>query len=190
MNYNYLIYILLNPALISCWEGKQLAAPEYYNNPTPVDLNKIQFNGYFTNISRYDYPIEKYPALNPVFFTPNNNILVSHGAYTDSALFTCKYYEQSFKPRSFGKYIIKGDTIFAFVPVAVSKGDGAFYGIYNLNFKGIIVNRNLITDWGAVPPFPKRIGKRDFEDIANTGLFKAHDLKFIETDAVKCLPVQ
>lgn len=183
-----LICIVIALSLISCWTGKQLDAPAYYENPAPVDTGKLRFDGYYTNISELNYPHDNYTALNPVFFTPKNKIYGSHGArtITDSTLFTCKFYKQ-LDPANLGVYVIEGNKISAFVRVVVSMGEGAWYGIYNLHFSGTIVNKESIINWKAVPPFPKRIKKRDIENSQNDGIFREHDMKFIQADSIKCL---
>lgn len=181
-------YITITLGLMSCWAGKQLDAPAFYQNPAPADTGKIRLDGYYTNISKPNYPPQKYTAVNPVFFTPKNRIYVSHGSHiiTDSALFTCKFYRQ-LPPADLGVYIIEGDKISAFVPVAVAIAGGSFYPVYRLNFTGTIVNKDSITNWKAVPPFPKRIKKSDIENTQNSGIFREHDMKFVRADSIKCL---
>jgi hypothetical protein len=182
----YLSYIIIAVSLLSCFPGKQVDAPSWYENPAPVDTGKVRFDGYYTNISEFDYSRDNYTAVNPVFFTPKNKLYVSHGAYikTDSSLFTCTFYKK-LPAAHLGRYIIEGNKIAAFVPVAVAMGEGAWYGIYNLHFSGTIANKESITNWKAVPPFPKRIKKRDI--AYNSGIFKEHDLLFIQADSIKCL---
>jgi hypothetical protein len=179
--------IIITLSLISCGAGKQLNAPVWYTSLIAVDTAKLHFDGYYTNISRTDYPQDKYPAVNPVFFTSENKIYVSHGSYPDSTLFTCKFYKEKVAATDLGKYIIEGNKIVAFVPVAVAMGGGAYYATYNLNFSGTIVNRNLITSWKAIPPFPEKIEKSIGEGLLNPGIFEAHDMKFIQADSIKCL---
>jgi hypothetical protein len=181
-----LTYIIITLSLISCWTGKQVDAPAYYENPARVDTGKLRFDGYYTSMSRSDYPQHKYTAVNPVFFTPKNRLYVSHGSHiiTDSTLFTCTYYKQ-LDPAELGVYIIEGNKISAFIKMAVAMTEGAWYGIYSLHFSGTIVNKDSITNWKAVPPFPERIKKRDME--YNIGIFKEHDMKFVQADSIKCL---
>lgn len=183
-----LTYTIITLSLMSCWAGKQVAAPAYSVNPMPVDTSKLRYDGYYTNISESDYPQARYIAVNPVFFASGNRIHVSHGAniITDSTLFTCKYYKQ-LNPADLGVYIIEGNKISAFVPVAVAIAGGTFYPTYRLHFTGTIANRDLITNWKAVPPFPKRIKKRVIEDSLNSGIFNEHDLEFIGADSITCL---
>lgn len=183
-----LLYIIITLSLISCWNGKQIDNPAYYENPAPVDTSKVRFDGYYTNSSELGYSQQNYTAVDPVFFTPKNRIYVVHGAntITDSSIFTCKYYKQ-LDTEYLGIYIIEGNKISAFAPVSVAIAGGSFYPIYRLHFTGTIVNKNLITNWKAVPPFPNRIKKRDIENSQNNGLFREHDLKFILADSIKCL---
>ncbi|MGN7722008.1 hypothetical protein [Chitinophaga sp. 22620] len=183
-----LTLFIITVSLVSCLTGKQLDAPAYYEAPAPADTNKLRFDGFYSNTSKPGYPRNKYSAVNPVFFTPKNRIHVSHGAniVTDSSLFTCRYYQQM-NPADLGVYIIEGNKISAFVPAAVAMGEGAWYGIYNLHFSGTIVSKDSITNWKAVPPFPKRIKKRDMENSQNSGIFAEHDLKFIQADSISCL---
>lgn len=182
----WLTFILIILNLVSCWAGKQVATPSWYQNTAPVDTGKVRFDGYYTNISEFNYSNDNYTAVNPVFFTPKNKVYVSHGAYikTDSSLFTCRFYKQ-IPSADLGRYIVEGNKISAFVPVAVALGEGAFYPVYNLHFTGTIAGKDLITNWKAVPPFPKRIKKRDIE--YNIGIFREHDMKFIQADSIKCL---
>lgn len=180
-----LMYVVITACLFSCWAGKQLPAPAYLDQPIPVDSGYIRFDGFYTTIQDPGSSREKYTAVNPVYFINKNKVYVVHGANTDkdSTLFTGKYYQQ-LKPTDFGGYIIKGNKISAFAPVAVAIAGGTFYFVYNLHFAGTIVDENLITDWKAVPPFPKRIKKNDIEEPQNNGIFKAHDLKFIPVDSL------
>jgi len=175
-------------SLISCGAGKQLDAPAWYKIPPPVDTGKLRFDGYYTISNDTGYSLDRYSAVNPVFFTSKNKIYVSHGAYikTDSSLFTCAFYKK-IAPANLGVYIIEGNKITAFVPVVVSIGEGAFYRTYNLHFSGTIVNKESIANWKAVPPFPKKIKKRDLENSQNSGIFLEHNLKFIQADSIKCL---
>lgn len=183
----YLSYIIITVSLISCWTGKQVDAPAWYENPATVDTGKLRFNGYYTNISRADYPQHKYPAVNPVFFTPKNKVYVSHGSYPGNTLFTCKFYKEEIAAADLGKYILEGNKIVAFVPVVVAMGGGSYNAIYYLNFTGTIVNKDLITNWKAIPPFPKKIEKSIKDGLMNPGIFEVHDLKFIQADSIKCL---
>lgn len=182
----YLTYVIITLSLVSCWTGKQVDAPAYYGNPAPVDTGKLRFDGYYTNTSDTGYILHKYTAVTPVFFTPKNKVHVSHGAHiiTDSSLFTCGYYKK-LPAADLGVYIIEGNTISAFAPVAIAMGEGAWYGIYNLHFSGTIVNKDSITNWKAVPPFPKKIKERDME--YNSHVLQAHDMKFIQADSIRCL---
>ena len=181
-------FLFITSILVSCWTGRQVEAPAYYAAPAPADTGKLRFDGFYSNISKAEYPRSEYSAVNPVFFTAKNRISVSHGARLvgDSALFTCKFYKQ-LDPADLGIYIIEGNKISAFVPVTVALGEGALFRTYNLHFSGTIVNKELITNWKAVPPFPKRIKKRDIENSQNRGVFEEHDLKFIEADSIRCL---
>jgi hypothetical protein len=181
-----LIFIIITLSLISCGAGKQLAAPAWYTNPAPVDTGKLRFDGYYTNISKPRYSQHEYTAVNPVFFTSKNKIDVSHGSNTDSSVFTCDYYKR-IKPASLGRYFIEGNKITAFVPVSVAIAGGSIYPVFNLYFTGTIVNKDLITNWKAVPPFPRKIKKEAIENTQNTGIFVEHDMKFIRADSVKCL---
>lgn len=180
--------IIITLSMVSCWTGRQLDAPAWYKNSSPIDTSKLRFDGYYTNISEINYPQRKYTAVDPVFFTPKNTIYVSHGAHiiSDSALFTCKFYKQ-LDPADLGVFIIEGNKVSAFVEVAVAM-PGGWYGLYKLHFNGTIVNRELITNWKAVPPFPKKIDKRDEDNSQNWGIFKEHDLKFVRADSIRCLP--
>jgi hypothetical protein len=186
--YKCVTCITITLSLISCGAGKQLDYPGWYEKPAPVDTSKLRFDGYYTNTSEFDYRQINYTAVDPVFFTTRNKIHVTHGARTknDSALFTCKYYKK-LDPAGMGAYFIEGDKITAFAPVTVAIKGGALYPVFNLYFTGTIVNKELITNWKAVPPFPKKINKRVVENSMNAGVFSAHDLKFIRADSIKCL---
>ena len=181
-------FIIIALSLVSCWAGKQVERPAFYKNPPAVDTGMVRFNGYYTNISELNYSQQNYTAVDPVIFTPKSKVYVVHGANSidDSSVFTCNYYKE-LKPEDFGVYIIEGNKISAFVQVSVAIAGGSFWPIYWLNFTGTIVNKDLITNWKAVAPFPKRIKKNDFANTQNNGLFKEHDLKFIQADSIKCL---
>ena len=122
-----------------------------------------------------------------MFFTLKNKVYVSHGSYPDSTLFTCKFYKEQIAAANLGKYILEGNKIVAFVPVVVAMRGGSYYAIYNLNFTGTIVKKDLITNWKAVPPFPKKIEKSINEGLMDPGIFEEHELKFIQADSIKCL---
>jgi hypothetical protein len=187
MGRKILSLIIIAVSLISCGAGKQVDAPDYYKNPAPVDTSRLRFDGFYTNSSEPGYSRDKYTAVDPVVFTRKNRIYVVHGAntITDSSVFTCEYYKQ-LDSKYFGVYIVEGNKISAFAPVSVAIGGGSFYPICRLHFTGTIVNKNLITNWKAVPPFPKRIKKRDMENTQNNGLFREHDLNIILADSIKC----
>jgi hypothetical protein len=174
--------ITISCCLISCGAGKQLPAPAWYQHPSPIDTGLLSFDGYYTIDNDPRYPLDRYHALTPVFITDKNNIWISHGAYTltDSSLFTCKYVNK----KDLGKYRTEGNKITAFLPVVVALGEGALYRTFHLHFSGTMVDKEIISDWKAIPPFPKRIKRRDIE--FNNSLFKAHELKFIKT-GINCL---
>ncbi|MBN8837178.1 MAG: hypothetical protein J0I09_07965 [Sphingobacteriia bacterium] len=180
-------------SLGSCWPGKQLPAPAYLrvHKQEQEGTGKLRLDGYYSNISDSLYPGNKYTAVDPLLFTANHKVHVVHGSYThqDSAVFTCNYYKK-LTSRDFGDYLVEGNKISAFAPVAVAIAGGSLYFVYYLNFTGTI-SGHLIKDWKAVPPFPKRIKKNDMDEPQNNGIFKAHDFAFIQVpaDSLACLSV-
>jgi hypothetical protein len=57
----------------------------------------------------------------------------------------------------------------------------------NFNYRGYIKNRDTITDWKAIKPYPKDITKNAVS--LNPRLFNPQTLYFVKTDAVKCLQI-
>ena len=67
-NCKSLLLIVFCFSSFACVKTKQLTESAYYNNIIQIDTIWISLNGYYTNISESDYPIERYTAVNPVFF--------------------------------------------------------------------------------------------------------------------------
>lgn len=57
------------------------------------------------------------------------------------------------------------------------------------NFRGIIKNRDTITDWKVVPPYPNGLNKEDLDYYSNKSGLVPKTLYFVKTDAVRCLNV-
>ena len=172
-------------SLISCGKGLLLTAPAYVLNPAAIDTSKLRFDGFYSMVNE-KYPSSKYTAESEVVFTINNKIFNSYGANTTDIVFTCERYKNIRKDR-IGTYTIEGNKIKAFVPTVVTIGDGAKYLLYNLNYEGTIQNKELITDWHAVPPFPQKFGKGIFNSFQNNETFEPQVMKFVNTEAVRCL---
>lgn len=173
---------------LSCGKGKLLTAPDYVHNPTPIDVTKLNFDGFY---SRYDkkYPHDRYMALLPIIFKKKNKIFIDAGGFTVERPMICSDFS-NIKNSDLGTYIIIGNEIIAFVPTNIAFGDGAYYKTYSLNYKGYIKNRDTIINFHAVPPFPNKFDKAVFNSSHNTSIFEPQTYIYIENDTVHCLKAE
>ena len=184
-----IIFVLIF-SFFSCGTGRLLTAPDFVLYPPKIDTTKLRFDGYYSVVDE-KYPSSEYTAVSEVIFTKNNKIYNSWGASITNEVFTCKRY-LAITASDLGVFVILGDTIRAFVPTLITCGDGAYYNKYNLNYRGIIKNRDTIVDWHAVPPFPEKFDRSGcvFNSGQNRHTFEPQVLKFVQTDAVKCLKAE
>ena len=190
MRLNIVILYLL---LVSCSEVKQLPPLSFINNP--IDTTKIHFNGFYSttiDTSRYKgIRLEKegdYTSRNEVVFTKKQKIVIYAGASKNNEPLYCNFYKNSYLKNMTGLFTIKNDSIYAYVPIFfytkfVTVIDGYAY------YRGYLKNKDTITDWKVIKPYPKKIGKVEMGLNQNWHLFRPQTLYFVKTDAVKCLQI-
>ncbi|MEO4004116.1 hypothetical protein [Flavobacterium sp. CAU 1735] len=165
------------------------------------DTSKIRFNGFYntldTAIINRQNDIyfgksshELYSSLYLVIFGRNKKIYIDGVETFGNKPFTCEYYKRIrdwnklHKEEYLGNYTIKNDSIYAHVEVRTVTSAGRIKSIY-CNYRGYIKNKDTITDWKVIAPYPKDFTKFVIEK--NQWLFKSKTLYFVKTDAVKCL---
>jgi hypothetical protein len=162
-----------------------------------LDTTKIKFNGYYNKIVdtiisfdglKYSTPLKITNEL--IIFNKNKKIFINVNESTnDSSSFNCKYYKEIFVRYSkykinYPKYTIKNDSLYTYHGILITVSAGQRVPVY-CNFRGYVKNRDTITDWKVIPPYPKDFTK--FVKKINADLFVPHTLFFVKTDAVKCL---
>lgn len=101
----------------------------------------------------------------------------------------CEFYQKENDRYSkykikYSKFTIKNDSIYTYHAILITVAAGQRVPVW-CNFRGYVKNKDTITDWKIIPPYPK-----DFTKSVkkwNADLFKPHTLYFVKTDAVKCL---
>lgn len=154
----------------------------------PVDRS-IRTDGMYNMLDTTLLPsgqpaMEHYTTQGLVVFATDTTLYRDNGVTIDSLPFNCRYY-QLYNRKADGEYYIKGDSVFA--TVATTFVVGARYRSFLAHFRGYIKNRDTITDWKVVPPYPKKVTRRATNAVENKDLFAPQVMYFIPTDAVKCL---
>lgn len=165
-----------------------------------LDTTKIRYDGYYNKIvdtlHTFDglkYSVPRKIANDLVVFNKNKNIFIDANESTnDSSSFNCMYYQKiAFRLKKYNsnylKYTIKNDSLYTYNGVLITVGAGQRVPVY-CNFRGFIKNRDTITDWKVIPPYPKNITKSVLK--WNADLIEPHSLYFVKTDAVKCLQME
>lgn len=161
-----------------------------------LDTTKIRYNGYYhliedtvvyTNGFKYVFPSDKTSNLR--IFNKNRNIYFNSGKINEYSPLTCEFYQKENNRYSkygikYTKFTIKNDSIYTYHGILITVGAGQRVPV-NCNFRGFIKNKDTITDWKIIPPYPKDFTKSVKE--RNKNLFEPHTLYFVKTDAVKCL---
>lgn len=137
----------------------------YYNNVTFAKVAKAKGEEMYKSIGYTDaYHKSDSVSTNPVYFFKNGVIMQSPLTATTNEL--CKkiktdtsYIKDRLNNYNCGAYCIKGDTIEALIYLAYRCCFIPRYKLRLTKFRGIIVNKDTITDWVAVPPFPKEYYK-------------------------------
>ena len=125
-----------------------------------------------------------------VVFNKKRESYIDYGSNRDDKPYKCSYYKtisewhKDHKKEFFGSYTIKKDSIYAYVPITLLTW-GLIQRTVNCNYRGYIKNRDTITDWKIIPPYPN--GTNEFIRENNKQLFNPQTLYFVKTDAVKCL---
>jgi hypothetical protein len=187
--------------LVICFSCRQLRDSKPYdlNFISPNDTIEIRFDGFYNKIDtttiNYDCDSKEkrcneiYSSIDLVVFN-KSNIYVSGGGTINDEPYKCSYYKmiadwhKEHKKEIFGNFLIKKDSIYAYLPITLNTW-GMIPRIVKCNYRGYMKNKETITDWQVVPPYPKGISKFIFEN--NPKLFKPQTLYFVKTDAVKCL---
>lgn len=195
-----ILIILLCIIFLSCSEVKQLKASSFIDNQ--IDTTKIHFDGYYNtldtitikDIRRGDYGkrnCDIYKTISLKIFGKTKNIFNSYKDTKDSSALFCRFYEQEFNRYKlnnidFEKFTIKNDSIYTYTLQLITVGAGQRVPVY-CNYRGFVRNRDTITDWKVIPPYPKDFSKFVIEK--NKDLFEPKTLYFVKTNAVKCLKI-
>ncbi|WP_300487744.1 hypothetical protein [Flavobacterium sp.] len=193
-----ILILITTILLIGCsYKVKAPIQPLSFIETYPLDTTKIRYDGYYNNISdsvfirgnfKYTFPKNKTTEL--VVFNKNKFIYIDSGATIDETALSCEYYQKIetwYKTHNedyLGYFTIKNDSIYAYTITTIGIKNGAKTAVF-CNHRGFIKNRDTITDWKVIPPYPKDFTKFVIEK--NQWLFKSKTLYFVKTDAVKCL---
>ncbi len=200
-----IILIMSLVAMGSDYKVPFLIKPAAFIEAHKSDTTKIRFNGFYntldTTIINRQNDIyfgksrsEIYSSLYLVIFGRNKKIYIDGVGTFGNKPFTCDYYKRIrdwnklHKEEYLGNYTIKNDSIYAYVEVRTVTSARRIKLIY-CNYRGYIKNKDTITDWKVVPPYPKKFTKFMFKQTYNQRLFTPQTLYFVKTDAVKCLPM-
>lgn len=193
-----LVILIVLMIFSSCMSTKQITPYSFIHDP--VDNSRLQFNGFYNTLDTISLDNEgnksykHLTALYWVIFNKNQKIYVSSGASTSTSnvAFDCNYYKRindsyrKEKVNVIGYYTIKGDSIYASLPIYFIR-PGMVPKLCDANYRGFIKNKDTITDWKVIPPYPIKIGKFEKRFQPNSHLFEPQTLYFIKTDAIKCL---
>lgn len=191
------LFILLIIISSSCaYKIKEPILPISFIQSYPLDSTKIRFNGFYTNycldsLKQVNIDYKDANSIDMVVFSKKKKTNSDyHGVTKSNQPFTCEYYEDIVKWRKenkmeyLGDFTIKNDSIYAYVPIYLALTGHRFVQI-NFNYRGYLKNKDTITDWKVIKPYPKDITKVAIR--MNPRLFKPQTLYFVKTDAVKCL---
>ena len=169
-----------------------------------LDTTKIRFNGYYNTLDTTIISDERdinYGKKNSdlyktlylkVFGITKANYIDEVGTKNNES-FICEYYKQivewnkEHNQMYLGRYTIKHDSVYSYTPVYITVGAGR-KEVVNCNFRGFVKNRDTITDWKIIPPYPEDFTK--FVTKINQHLFEPQTLYFVKADAVKCLQME
>jgi hypothetical protein len=181
----------------SCiYKPKQPLSPISFIKTFPMDKSKIRFDGFYNNSSLDSLKLcckdyNNATSYEKVIFLENKKIKSDYFSVTiGNEPFTCEHYQNSVKwhkenkKEYLGDFTIKNDSIYAYVPIYLPLTGHRFVQI-NFNYRGYLKNKDTITNWKVIPPYPADITK--IAVSLNPRLFKPQTLYFVKTDAVKCL---
>ena len=188
MKSNLLLMLFLSCIFQSCRTSQP--TPNNLENITKefsIDTNRIRFNGiyntYDTSLThRGDRSNEISVTDVFIVFIKKNKIFRDGCCTIDSIAFQPEFYKR-LDSAWIGTYMIKRDSIFAYIPTGLYKYGGMTRTL-NANYSGYIKNRDTIIDWKMVPPFPDVNPKANGNFIYHT---TPRMLYFIKNDAVRCL---
>jgi hypothetical protein len=188
-----IVFISCSLICIFCSEKKIINSSIYLkeNNFTSEDTEMILrcdglYNTYDTSKLRCSLQInERYVIYKPLIILNSHNLKHSTpGGSLDSNNLTFEFYANLINfTKLVGNYYINNDTLRAKTPVYLY-APGMRLKLYECNYIGIIKNRDTITDWHIVPPYPKANPKfnENFHD-----LLEPHTLYFIKSTALSKL---
>lgn len=181
----------------SCaYKPKPDVKPFSFLETHPLDTTKVRFDGYYTEIpdtivyaNGYQYKLKRHFAHGLSVLAKNKKIYSYEGILDNKEPLKCDFYEEERNRikkngAELDKFTIKNDSLYTTGYALVTIWGGRKYPIF-CNFRGFVKNRDTITDWKIVPPYPKDFTKFVFTN--NDHLLKPHTLYFVKTDAVKCL---
>jgi hypothetical protein len=130
-----------------------------------------------------------YKSIDLMVFGKTNFFYFEYEKIIDNSAQKCFFYEEIYKRHKlynfrYERFSIKNDSIYGYVSPLITVGAGQRVPVY-CNYRGYVKNRDTITDWKVIPPYPKDFTKFVIEK--NKDLFQPKTLYFVKTDAVKCL---
>jgi hypothetical protein len=194
--------ILITTVIVTAcaYKVKEPIRPMSFIETCELDTTKIRYDGYYNKIvdtlytfDGLKYSVQRKTANELVVFNKNKNVFIDANESTnDSSSFNCMYYQKiasrikKYKIK-YLKYTIKNDSLYTYNYILITVGAGQRVPVY-CNFRGFVKNRDTITDWKLIPPYPKDFTKSVLK--WNADLLEPHTLYFVKTDAVKCLKME
>lgn len=164
-----------------------MPAPSYINEVVTIDTTKIRFDGFYSGIDTTDH---YYTSIQQTIFNKEGRVFISGFNTINECVYTCDYYKFiKNKDEKMGYFTFKNNEIHAYLPVNIFTSGMAFKKYYSY-FKGSIKNKDTITDWKMVKPYPTIVDDWVLELPNNQSLFKPKTMHFIKTEAVKCLEIE
>jgi|GEM_PF-4939235 len=156
--------------VLSC-KSRQLPYPSYLSHS--VDTSKVRFDGvYFSDNEN----------TGEIVLTNQKGVAV-WGSGSSKETHNCDFY-QKINTSFIGQFTIIGNEIFAFAPYTYIKR-GKIYFSYLTHFRGEIKNKDTITNWRVVPPYPPELNDKYLK--YNFKRMRPRNLYFVKSEAVRCL---
>jgi len=152
---------------------------------TTSGYDKVRFDGFYSSQEKEQHLTSK----NMLVLTDDGRVGIKQGGTIGQEPFSCMFYE-SFRKEYIGTYKMIGDSIFVFIKFLFKKGAILHSKFERLDavLVGVIKDREMITGWKVVPPYPVQLNKSDFEFVFNQNWMLPQTMVFIKSAAVKCLP--
>ncbi len=140
------------------------------------------YSVYDTSVLQNGERVNEHYKVNKLLNIVNDSLIhcENFSGYTDYRALSLNHYK-SYRVDyrdGLGRYIIKNDTIFA-KTIIILKGAGGTQNLHEAYFQGIVKNKNTITNWKMVRPYPNANLRWNYDNFKH--LTKPHTFYFIES---------